>query len=53
VIRHGTTDYAGASLNPTTVYTVLHQIAATNPGTAAQWTESGFNAAEFGYTRTV
>lgn len=53
VIRHGSVDYVGIDINPSTAYTVLTQIAATNPGTAAAWTESGFNAAEFGYKRTV
>lgn len=53
VIRHSGTDYPGAALNPGTTYAYLLQIAATNPGTAAAWTEAGFNAAEFGYTRTV
>jgi hypothetical protein len=53
VIRHGGTDYPGADQSPSTAYTVLLQIAALNPGTAAAWTEAGFNAAEFGYRRTL
>jgi len=53
VIRHSGVDYVGADLNPSTVYAVHQHIAATNPGTAAQWTDAGFNAAEFGYRRTV
>lgn len=52
VIRHSGVDYVGANLNPGTTYAVLQQIAAVNPGTAAAWTEAGFNAAEFGYKRT-
>jgi hypothetical protein len=53
VIRHGGTDYPGAVLNPNTGYNVLMQIAQVNPGTSAQWTMADFNAAEFGYRRTV
>jgi hypothetical protein len=53
VIRHGTTNYPGADLAPGTTYAYALSIAATNPGTSAQWTEAGFNAAEFGYTRTA
>lgn len=53
VIRHGGVDYVGANQNPGTTYAELLAIAATNPGTAAAWTEAGFNAAEFGYKRTV
>jgi hypothetical protein len=51
VIRAGGTDYPGAALSPATSYAYGLQIAATNPATGAQWTESDFNAAEFGYTR--
>jgi len=53
VIRHSGVDYVGANLSPGTAYGYLLQIAATNPGTAAAWTEAGFNAAEFGFTRTT
>jgi len=53
VVRHSGVDYVGADLNPGTAYAVLQQIHATNPGTAAAWTEAGFNAAEFGYKRTA
>jgi hypothetical protein len=52
VIRHSGTDYAGAPLSPGTSYTYGLQIAQTNPGTSAQWTEADFNAAEFGYKKT-
>jgi len=51
VIRHSGTDYPGAAISPGTAYAYGLQIAATNPGTAAAWTESDFNAAEFGYSR--
>lgn len=53
VIRHSGVDYVGADQNPGTAYAVLCTIAAMNPGTAAAWTEAGFNAAEFGYKRTL
>jgi len=52
VIRHGTTNYPGAPISPGTSYSYGVAIAATNPGTGLAWTEAGFNAAEFGYTRT-
>lgn len=53
VIRHAGTDYAGADLNPGTTYTYGLAVQPVNPGTGVQWTESGFNAAEFGYRRTA
>lgn len=53
VIRHGGTDYVGANLSPVTSYAYGLQIAQTNPGTGAQWTEADFNAAEFGYRKTA
>lgn len=53
MIRASGTDYPGANLNPGTAYAVLQQIAAVNPATGAQWTEAGFNAAEFGYRKTA
>jgi hypothetical protein len=52
VVRHGGTDYAGGTLTPTTAYAYHLTLHATNPGTSAQWTEAGFNAAEFGPGRT-
>lgn len=53
IIRHGGVDYAGGNLAPNTGYNVLKQIAQVNPGTGVQWTQADFNAAEFGYRRTV
>jgi hypothetical protein len=52
VIRHSSTDYVGANLSPGTTYAYGLQIAATNPGTSAAWTETDFNNAEFGYKKT-
>jgi len=51
VIRHSTTDYPGTALSPSMTYAPLTQVQPTNPGTAAQWIEADFNAAEFGYKR--
>lgn len=53
VVRHGGTDYTGAALSPSTLYSYLRQPYATNPGTGAAWEEADFNNAEFGYTRTA
>ena len=53
VIRHGSTDYVGAAIAPSTSYAYGLQIAQVNPGTSAQWAESDFNSAEFGYKRTT
>lgn len=53
VIRHAGVDFVGANANPGTTYGFTLSIAQINPGTSDQWTESGFNAAEFGYKRTV
>ena len=53
VVRHSTLDYPGASINPGTTYAYGRQAYGTNPGTGAAWTESDFNAAEFGITRTA
>jgi hypothetical protein len=52
VVRHSGTDYVGSDLSPGMSYTYGLAITQTNPGTSAQWTESDFNAAEFGYRRT-
>jgi hypothetical protein len=52
VIRHGGVDFVGADIAPGTTYAYGLQVAAVNPGTGAQWTEAGFNAAEFGYRKT-
>lgn len=53
MIRHAGNNYAGAGLTPTTNYTYGVQVAATNPATGVAWTETDFNAAQFGYRRTV
>jgi hypothetical protein len=53
VVRHAGTDYVGGNLNPGITYACWRGVQPTNPGTGAQWTEAGFNAAEFGYKRTV
>lgn len=54
VVRHSGVDYVGGNLNPSNgTYNSALAISALNPGTAAAWTESGFNAAEFGYKRTI
>lgn len=52
-IRHSGTNYLGSDLSPSTSYAYGLQVYATNPGTSAQWTEAGFNAAELGYKRTT
>lgn len=52
VVRHSGTDYAAADHAPGTAYSYLLTVQELNPGTAAAWTESDFNAAEFGYQRT-
>jgi hypothetical protein len=51
VIRHSGVDYVGAAFAPSVAYNFATQMAQVNPGTGAQWTEAGFNAAEFGYKR--
>jgi hypothetical protein len=53
VIRHSGTDYAGSDLALGTGYLYVLRVYATNPGTGAAWTEADFNAAEFGYKRTL
>lgn len=53
VVRHSGVDYVGADLAPGLAYAYGLQIAQVNPGTGAQWTEAGFNAAEFGYKKTA
>ena len=53
VIRQGTTDLAGPAQDPTTSYAYLRTVYPTNPHTSAAWTESDFNANEYGYTRTA
>jgi hypothetical protein len=53
VVRSGGTDYdqAGQGIGGTS-YSFLRSILETDPATAAAWTESGFNAAEFGLKKT-
>jgi hypothetical protein len=51
VVRHESTNYAGAAMAPSTAYVYQRDVWATNPGTAAAWTAADFTAAEFGYTR--
>ena len=53
VVRHSGTNYPGAAVAPGTGYGYQLAVYPTNPGTSAAWTEAGFNAAEFGYTRTA
>jgi hypothetical protein len=53
VVRHSGADYPGTSVNPGTTYAFACTPYGTNPGSGAAWTESGFNAAEFGYKRTA
>lgn len=48
VVRHGGTDYFGSSKSVSSSYTYLRHLMETNPGTAAAWTISDVNAAEFG-----
>lgn len=53
IVRHGGVDNVGAGLNPSIAYAFLTQTVQANPGTGLQWTEADFNAAEFGYRKTV
>lgn len=46
-------DATGTAQNPTTTYAYQSQVYGQNPRTSAAWTEAGFNAAEFGLTRTA
>lgn len=48
VIRSGGSDTDGTSRALGTSYLILTQIAETDPNTAAAWTQSGFDSAEFG-----
>ena len=48
VCRSGSTDYPGATQSLTTSYSDKTEIRAVDPDTAAPWTTSGVNAAEFG-----
>jgi hypothetical protein len=53
VIRHSGTDYSGTAVSPASAYVYSLAVYSVNPGTGAAWTESDFNAAEFGYTRVT
>lgn len=48
VVRSGSTNYVGNSQNISTSYLYYRQMYEQNPDTAAVWTVSGVNAAEFG-----
>jgi hypothetical protein len=52
VVRHGGADFVGSDLPPGTSYGYGLAVQSVNPGTGAAWTETGFNAAEFGYRKT-
>jgi hypothetical protein len=49
VVRSGGTDYDGTTFGLADTYTCDHQVWENDPDTAAAWTESGINAAEFGF----
>jgi len=51
VVRHSGTNYPVVLPNPGTTYAYQTVMMPTNPGTGVAWTEAGFNAAEFGFTR--
>ena len=53
IVRHSGTDQVGSAFNPGTAYAFARAVYPTNPGTGAAWTESDFNAAEFGLQRTA
>ena len=53
VVRHGGADFVGTDLTPGVGYSYLLTPQAVNPGTGAIWQESDFNAAEFGYRKTL
>jgi len=47
--RSASADYNGTTQTVTSAYVVYRQIRETDPATAAAWTASNLNAAEFGY----
>lgn len=49
VTRSGGTDYAGSDKTLSTTYTTYKEILETNPATAAAWTITDVNNAEFGF----
>lgn len=52
-IRSGGSNYNGSNTNPSTTYTFVYQVFENNPATAAKWTVSDVEAAEFGVERTA
>jgi hypothetical protein len=48
VVRSGVTDFVGTSRNIGSTYTYYQQVYETDPNTAAAWTITNVNAAEFG-----
>jgi hypothetical protein len=48
VCRRSSTNYEGSSFNPSTDYLYFDEVWEQDPSTAAAWTESNLNAAEFG-----
>jgi len=54
VTRSGGADYDGGAISVgTTTYAYSREISTTDPATGVAWTESGFNAAEFGVKKTA
>ena len=54
VVRSSSTDYAQAAQGiGGTSYAFLRTVVEADPATAAAWSESGFNAAEFGIQKTA
>jgi hypothetical protein len=51
VVRHSGTDYDGSASGVSSSYSAVRNIFAVNPGTAAAWSTSEVDAAEFGYKR--
>jgi hypothetical protein len=47
-VKSGATTSDGTAVSPSTSYTYLTNVRETDPDTAAAWTASGVNAAEFG-----
>jgi hypothetical protein len=54
VTRSGSTDYDGVAQGIAgTAYAYVREVQETDPATASPWSESGFNAAEFGIKKTA
>lgn len=54
VTRSGGTDYLGTEIGiSTTAYAYVREVREVDPATSAAWTESGFNAVEFGMKKTA